>query len=224
MEPYYTFHHELLSLKKKLMQASTMVEERVRTAAACLSERNDEALQNLVLTDYEVDEMEVEIEEDCLKILALHQPVASDLRFIIAVIKINNEIERIADMAASIALRIQSIYKKHDESGSGITPWIYDYSEMCEKVIIMLKMSLDALVNRDSAMARQVFILDDEVDEIMKDAYNQVREEIKRHPEQPGRLINMYLVARHLERIADRATNISEEVVHLVEGTIVRVS
>jgi len=222
MEPYYTFHHELLSLKKKLMQVSTMVEERVRTAASCLVERNDEALRQLVLTDYEVDEMEVEIEEDCLKILALHQPVASDLRFIVAVIKINNEIERIADMAVSIALRIQSIYKKCDENGKAPNYWFYDYSEMSEKVIVMLKMSLDALVNRDSAMARQVFILDDDVDQMMKDAYDRVRDEIKRNPEQPGRLINMYLVARHLERIGDRATNISEEVVHLVEGTIVR--
>ncbi|WP_136796979.1 MULTISPECIES: phosphate signaling complex protein PhoU [Desulfosediminicola] len=222
MEPYYTFHHELLSLKKKLMQVSTMVEERVRTAAACLSERNDEALQKLILTDYEVDEMEVEIEEDCLKILALHQPVASDLRFIIAVIKINNEIERIADMAVSIAMRIQSIYKKYDESGNGQNPWIYDYSQMSDKVIVMLKMSLDALVNRDPAMARQVFILDDDVDQMMIDAYDQVREEIKRKPDQPGQLINIYLVARHLERIADRSTNISEEVIHLVEGTIVR--
>lgn len=222
MEPYYTFHHELLSLKKKLMQVSTMVEERVRTAASCLSERDDEALQQLILTDYEIDEIEVEIEEDCLKILALHQPVASDLRFIVAVIKINNEIERIADMAVSIALRVQSIYNKFDEAGSGTSPWIYDYTKMSEKVIVMLKMSLDALVNRDSAMARKVFILDDEVDQMMRDAYDKVREEIRRNPDQPGRLINIYLVARHLERIADRATNISEEVIHLVEGTIVR--
>ncbi len=222
MEPYYTFHHELINLKKKLMHLSTVVEERVRTATSVISSRDEETIQNLILTDYEIDEMEVEIEEDCLKILALHQPVASDLRFIITVIKINNEIERIADMAVSIAIRVQTITECVDGCEVEGGNWIYDYSEMSEKVITMLRMSLDALVNRDTALARKVFLLDDDVDNILKDSYDRVREKIRKTPEHPGCLINVYLLARHLERIGDRATNIAEEVIHLVEGTIVR--
>lgn len=222
MEPYYTFHHELVNLKKKLMHLSTVVEERVRTAASVITTRDEETIQNLILTDYEVDEMEVEIEEDCLKILALHQPVASDLRFIITVIKINNEIERIADMAVSIAIRVQTISECVDDCSTEDENWIYDYSEMSEKVITMLRMSLDALVNRDTELARKVFLLDDDVDNILKDSYDRVREMIRKSPEHPGCLINVYLLARHLERIGDRATNIAEEVIHLVEGTIVR--
>lgn len=222
MEPYYTFHHELVKLRKKIMQLGTMVEERVRSATSVIVSRNEQVIQQILLTDYEIDEMEVEIEEDCLKILALHQPVAGDLRFIITVIKINNEIERIGDMAVSIALRLQTISEclnAYYPNGQG---WIYDYGKMSEKVITMLKMSLDALVNRDANLARQVFLLDDEVDAIMKDAYDKVRERLRNNPEHPGYLINVYLLARHLERIGDRSTNIAEDVIHLVEGTIVR--
>jgi phosphate transport system protein len=222
MQTYYTFHHELVKLRKKIMQLGTMVEERVRNATSVIVSRDEELIQKILLTDYEIDEMEVEIEEDCLKILALHQPVAGDLRFIITVIKINNEIERIGDMAVSIALRVQTIsecFKAYYPLGQG---WVYDYSKMSEKVITMLKMSLDALVNRDAKLARQVFMLDDEVDAIMKDAYDKVRQRLRNNPEHPGCLINVYLLARHLERIGDRSTNIAEDVIHLVEGTIVR--
>ena len=222
MEPYYTFHHELVKLKKKIMLLSTMVEERVRTAVSVISSRDENTIQRLILTDYEIDDMEIEIEEECLKILALHQPVASDLRFIIAVIKINNEIERIADIAVNIAARVQTITDRMRNFGNNEQFWMYDFSTMSEKVITMLKMSLDALVNRDSALARNVFHLDDEVDAIRTDAYRQVEEMIREDRDHPGYLINVYLLARHLERIGDRATNIAEEVIHLVEGTIVR--
>lgn len=217
MEPHYTFHHELINLNKKLLRLSALVEDRVRSAVSVISTSDEEAIQNIILSDYEIDEMEVEIEEDCLKILALHQPVASDLRFIITVIKINNEIERIADIAVNIAMRVQTI----SETGKGLS-WVYDYTLMSEKVITMLKMSLDALVNRDSSIARRIFVLDDEVDAIRNDAYKQVKVMMKKFPDHPGCLINIYLLARHLERIADRATNIAEEVIYLVEGAIVR--
>jgi phosphate transport system protein len=217
MEQHYTFHHELLKLNKKLLKLSAMVEDRVRKAASVIQSRDNELTQSLIVSDYEVDEMEVEIEEDCLKILALHQPVAGDLRFLITVIKINNEIERIADMAVSIALRVQAIANnKHT------LPTSIDFLPMSEKVITMLKMSLDALVNRDAATARKIFHLDDEVDAFRNNVYEKVKDLIRKNPEHPGSLINTYLLARHLERIADRATNIAEEVIYLVEGSIVR--
>lgn len=224
MEPHYTFHHELTNLKKKLMQLSTMVEERVRKAASIIVDRDKESIQQLILTDYQVDDMEVEIEEDCLKILALHQPVAGDLRFIIAVIKINNEMERIADMAVNIAIGVQHLENCANGKDHKEEAWIYDLSEMAEKTINMLKMSLDALVNRDSNMARRVFHLDDEVDNHCEEAYTQVKAAIRNNPSHPGCMMNLFMLAKHLERIGDRATNIAEEVIHLVEGTIVRSS
>jgi phosphate transport system protein len=216
MQPHYTFHLELQKLNKKLLLLSSMAEDRVRKAAKVIETHDEEMIQSIILADYEIDEMEIEIEEDCLKILALHQPVASDLRFLIAVIKINNEIERIADIAVSIAIRVQTI----GDSSTIINS--FDYSSMSEKVIQMLKMSLDALVNRDADQARQIFHIDDEVDTMRNQAYDAVKEMIRKNPEHPGRQINTYLLARHLERIADRATNIAEEVIYLVDGAIVR--
>ncbi|THB78808.1 MAG: phosphate transport system regulatory protein PhoU [Desulfobulbaceae bacterium] len=218
MESYYTFHLELEKLNKKLLGLTAMVEDRVRRAAKVIETHDAEQLKSIILSDYEIDEMEVEIEEDCLKIIALHQPVASDLRFLIAVIKINAEVERIADYAVNIAMRVETIAKSEAQAMVANI----DFNEMSEKVITMLQTSLDALVNRDAALARKVFLLDDEVDSYRSEIYKQVKEMIRNNPEHPGPLLNTYLIARHLERIADRATNISEEVIYLVEGVVTR--
>lgn len=217
MDHHFTFHKELTNLNKKLLTMSAMVEERVRSAARVIESMDADLIQSLIVSDYEVDDMEVEIEEDCLKILALHQPVASDLRFLVAVIKINNEMERIADMAVSIALRVDNISKfNHSQAIS------YDFSTMTDKVVSMLKKSIDSLVNRDGRMAKTIFLDDDTVDECRNQCYEDIKERIKNDPEHPGYHINTYLLARHLERIGDRAVNIAEEVVYLVEGTITR--
>ncbi len=216
MQPHYTFHHELEKLNKKILELSSKAEERVRRAAEVIITQDSSNIQSIILSDYEIDEMEVEIEEDCLKILALHQPVASDLRFIIAVIKINNEIERIADIAVNIAMRVETISKCKPLDIR------FDFNAMSVKVIAMLRMSLDSLVHRDAETARQVFLIDDEVDALRNQVYKRVTALIPEHPDNAKCLINTYLLARHLERIADRATNIAEEVVYLVEGTIIR--
>lgn len=216
MQAHYTFHYELEKLNKKILEMSSKAEEKVRRATELIISRDPAEIQSIILSDYEIDDMEVEIEEDCLKVLALHQPVASDLRFIIAVIKINNEIERIADIAVNIALRVETIAKCKPLDIQ------FDFNVMSERVITMLRMSLDSLVHRDSAIARNVFVIDDEVDAHRNTVYNQIAKLIPEHPENAKCLINTYLLARHLERIADRATNIAEEVVYLVEGTIIR--
>jgi phosphate transport system protein len=216
MASHYRFHHDLKTLNKKLLKLSSMTEDRVRRAVAVIKSQDEAEIQSILRSDYEIDEMEVEIEEECLKLLALHQPVAGDLRLIITIIKINNEIERIADTAVNIAMRVETISK------CSSMEQIFDFSIMSEKVIMMLKMSLDSLVSRDSQMARHTFIVDDEVDAIRNEAYRAVKKLLVQHPDHAGCLINTYLLARHLERIADRATNIAEEVVHLVEGSIVR--
>ncbi|MFT5726193.1 MAG: phosphate transport system protein [Desulforhopalus sp.] len=217
MDHHFTFPHELSKLNKKLLHLSAIVEEKIRKATKLIENHDREMAQSLINSDYEVDELEVEIEEDCLKILALHQPVASDLRFIIAVIKINNEMERIADMAVNIAMRVDNISKfNHDAATS------YEFTPMSDKVISMLKKSIDSLVNRDAVLAKTIFLDDDFVDSYRNRCYEDIKVRIKEDPEHPGYHINTYLLARHLERIGDRAVNIAEEVIYLVEGTITR--
>jgi len=194
-----------------------MVEEKIRMATKLIEKHDHDLAQALIQSDYEVDELEVEIEEDCLKILALHQPVASDLRFIIAVIKINNEMERIADMAVNIAMRVDNISKfNHAEANP------YNFTPMSDKVIDMLKNSIDSLVNRDAVLAKSIFLDDEFVDNCRNRCYEDIKLRILDDPQHPGYHINTYLLARHLERIGDRAVNIAEEVVYLVEGTITR--
>ncbi len=216
MQTHYSFLPELEKLNKKLIRISTMTEERVRRATQIILTRNPEDIQELIRSDYEVDKLEVDIEEDCLKLLALYNPVAGDLRFIVTVIKINNEIERIADIAVSIGLRVQSLMKYRPVEID------FDFKTMSEKAISMLKMSLDALVQRNTTLARRVFRIDDEVDAMKRLAYDTITRTLPTHPDMIHSLINTYLLAGHLERIADRATNIAEEVVYLVEGSIIR--
>ena len=162
MEPFYTFHLELKSLNKKLLNMSALVEERFRQATSLIANYDEQVARTLILTDYQVDELEVEIEEDCLKILALHQPVAGDLRFIITVIKVNNELERIADYAVDIALRAQSI--SNSPSKQLVTD--IDFSDMSETAIKMLKDSTDAFINEDVGLARNVCERDNTVDDL----------------------------------------------------------
>jgi len=210
------FDRELEKLKKKILSLGALVEERVYLAIKAIESRDPDLAKRIIRSDHEIDETEVEVEEECLKILALYQPVAIDLRFIVAVIKINNDLERIGDQAVNIAERIQSIAKYPKIS------FHFDYTEMAEIAAAMLKQSLDALVNLDIDMAFRILTLDDEVDDIQGNAYSQIKQAMREHPEEMTYLINLYLISRHLERVADHATNIAEEVIYLVEGEIVR--
>jgi len=159
---------------------------------------------------------EIDIEEECLKLLALHQPVAMDLRFIVAVLKINNDLERISDLAVNVAERAAFLAARPKIDAP------FDFLLMARKAQTMLRMSLDALVNWESSLASQVCAMDDEVDAINREMYNQVKDEIRKHPENLDALIHLLSVSRHLERIADQATNIAEDVIYMVEGKIVR--
>jgi len=216
MARHYTFHREVDQLKKRFLDLGALVEDRVRKACTIIDNSDLVLAVDIINSDWEVDEMEIEIEEECLKILALHQPVARDLRLLIAIIKINNELERIADNAVNIAKRVQTISKDPSLDFS------IDYSPMSARVLSMLKMSLDALVSENAELARQVFIEDDEVDELRNQVYRKVVDQMNRQPGHAACLLNLYLLARHLERIGDRATNIAEEIIYLVEGEIVR--
>jgi phosphate transport system protein len=211
------FSRELDKIKRQILSLGALVEERVRMAAQAIETMDAELAESIIKLDYEIDEMEVDIEEECLKVLALHQPVAVDLRFIVAVIKINNDLERIGDQAVNIAERVVTIAKRGQQ-----VDFVFDYTPMAEKAQKMLKMSLDALVNVDEDLAFRVVTLDDEVDGIKKDAYDRIKQTMKQQPEFIGYLINLLLISRHLERLADHATNIAEEVIYLIEGEIVR--
>jgi phosphate transport system protein len=210
------FIRELDNIKKMILSLGAMVEERVRLAAEAVENKDAEAAQRVVKTDYEIDEMEVEIEESCLKVMALHQPVAIDLRFLIAVIKINSDLERIGDQAVNIAQRVAVLTKRRD------VDFNFDYAQMAEKAQAMLRMSLDALVNLDEDLAFKVVTMDDDVDQIQKDAYDRIKTAMKENTDKIGYMINLLLISRHLERLADHATNIAEEVIYLIEGEIVR--
>jgi phosphate transport system protein len=160
--------------------------------------------------------MEVQVEESCLKILALYQPVATDLRFIIAVLKINNDLERVGDLAVNIAERAAFLATQPPLEMS------FDFQKMAAKAQEMLKRSLDALVGFNAEMAEEVCLSDDEIDAMNRQVYFMVEEAIHTHPDQTESLIHTLSVSRHLERIADHATNIAEDVIYMIDGSIVR--
>ena len=149
--------------------------------------------------------------------LALHQPVAVDMRLIIAIIKINNDLERIGDQAVNIAQRVEVLARKPDMGGYPI-----DYALMADRAESMLKKSLDALINLDVELAFEVVKEDDVVDQYTIEAYDRIKHAMEKKPHHFSYWINVLLISRHLERLADHATNIAEEVIYLIEGQIVR--
>ena len=207
---------ELDELQKKILSLATLVEEQVRTAVGCVEKKDATAAYKIIENDGIIDNREIEVEEDCLKILALYQPVAVDLRFIIAVLKINNDLERIGDLAANIADRAIPL------SESPFFTFISKLPLMCEKALTMLQQCLDAFFRMDSTAAYVVCRSDHEVDAL----YLEMVEVVKRGIEGATDRINEYIlvlsVARSIERIADHATNIAEDVIYMLEGDIVR--
>ena len=207
---------EIDNLKKELLTLCGMVEDSFWQAVKSIKNRDIKLAKKVIDSDIEIDQMEVKVEENCLKILALHQPVAIDLRFIITALKINNDLERIGDLAVNIAERSQFL------SAQKPIDMLFDFETMAEKTQAMVKKSLDALVNIDCDLASQVCQADDEIDAINHQMYDQVKSQIKQAPENIETLIHLLSVSRHLERIADHATNIAEDVIYMVKGEIIR--
>ena len=207
---------ELSHLKKRILSLGAMAEESVRMAIKAFETRDGDLARRVIESDREIDAAEVEVEEECLKIIALHQPVAVDLRFVNIVNKINNDLERVGDEAVNIAERVETISKRLPVS------FKFDFAAMAEKAAAMLKDSLDALVNQDVDLAYQVCLDDDEVDRMNHMIYDEVKIAIKQQPDRVAYLLNLLLIGRHLERIADHATNIAEEVIYMIEGRIFR--
>lgn len=207
---------EIENIKRDILTLGAMVEERFGSATKALLERDEATALKVIESDREVDIKEVEIEEDCLKVIALHQPVAADLRFLVSCIKINNELERIGDQSVNIGQRVAKL------CSWGNPDYVFDYKVMAERTKKMLKLSLDSFVNLDVELAARVRIMDDDVDEIKNQAYDYIKGVLKEADSHIGYLINMFLISRHVERIADHATNIAEEVIYMVKGEIVR--
>jgi len=203
-------------LKKKLIALCARVEEQLWQAVMSIKNRDEELATQVITADYQIDQNEVDIEEDCLKILALHQPVAIDLRFIVTALKINNDLERIGDLSVNIAERSQ--FLAHQTSFS----MPFDFDAMAAKAQTMLRKSIDALVNMDCDLANEVCAMDDEVDTMNREMYDQFKKGVLKNPEHLECMLHVLSVSRHLERIADHATNIAEDVIYMVEGRIVR--
>ncbi len=207
---------EIAELKEKIIYMGTEVEDRVYRATVSLINSNQQMAQAVLAGDHEIDDLEVAIEEDCLKILALHQPVATDLRFIIAVLKINSDLERVGDLAVGIAER-SSYLIEHPGFTIG-----FDMASMMRAVESMLTRSIEALVNQDVNKAYRVRADDDRVDAMNRDMYAIVKEELVKHPEHINIILHNLSISRHLERIADHASNIAEDVIYLVKAEIIR--
>lgn len=208
--------HELELLEKQLLTLTAVVEECVQKAVKALKERDRELAQSVIDNDKQINRLEVDLEEECLKVLALHQPVANDLRMIVAVLKINNDLERIADQASNICERAIAVI----DGPKFKSPLEID--SMAAKAMDMLEKALDSLVNADASLARVVLELDDEVDTMHGENYEIFKAYVRRKPEMIDAVLNYLTVSRYLERIADLATNIAEDVIYLNEGTIVR--
>ena len=203
-------------LKKDLLSLCALVEEQTQIAVRALLSRDDELAHEAVCRDLEIDQREVEVEEECLKILALYQPVAADLRFIVAALKINNDLERIGDLAVNIA------HKAITFACGQPMEIPFDLAGMWEKTQAMLRDSLDCLVNLDPALANAVCARDNEVDALKRAIRLKAEEMIRQNPERAPILLTLVAASRNLERIADHASNIAEDVIYMVEGRIVR--
>lgn len=207
---------DLERLKKEIVLLGSMVEDALLKSVVALFDRRPDLAEEVMSGDREVDQREIRVEEECLKILALHQPVASDLRFVVAIMKVNNELERAGDLAGNIAERAV------DLAGQEAIPFPAELQAMSKQVPRMLRESLDSLLRLDVAVARRVLVEDDEIDEMHRGLYALIEDRIREKPEHLRRLIQILSVSRYFERIADAATNIAEDVVFLVEGEVVR--
>jgi len=207
---------EIENLKREILTLGAMAETALREAVAAIDNRDEDAAQTVIANDTKLDDMEVQIEEDCLKTLALHQPVATDLRFIVAVLKINSDLERVGDLAVNVAERAAFLATQPPLEAS------LDLTTMAAKAQEMLKKSLDALVQLNAQMAYEVLAADDEVDAMNRRMFPTIQEQIVAHPDQTESLLHMLSASRHIERIADHATNIAKAVIYMTEGDIVR--
>lgn len=208
---------DLQDLRKELLLLGTMVETAINQAIVALNSRRPELADKVIADGDAIDKKEVFIEESCLKILALHQPVAIDLRFIVVVLKVNNDLERMGDFAENIAERAKFL-----STQPGI-PLPNDFSNiMSQQLRDMIRMALDSLVNLDIDQARRVIKMDKVIDDINRNMYQELQKLMMEDSSTVERAIQYLSSSRYMERIGDLATNIAEDVIFMVEGRVVR--
>lgn len=213
------FTRELLSLNTLLANIAEKAEFAVCIALNAVDACNVDLARQVVQGDEEIDRLEIQVEEECLKILALYQPVASNLRQVVTILKVNNDIERVGDLAVSIAERVQDMTTYAPLLEDART---FDFKTLATSARSMLKKALDALTYHDLVAASEVISADDVVDKLHRNNYRLARELILKNPHLAGYYIDGLTISRCLERLADIATNIAEDLIYLEQGRIVR--
>jgi phosphate transport system protein len=210
------FDQELLDLKEKILRMGILVEEQVQGALRALIGRDSDLARKIIANDRQVNTLDVDVDEDCLRLLALQQPAARDLRFITTAMKISTELERISDLAENICERAIELNEEPQ-----LKPYI-DIPRMANWSLRMVKEALDAFVNQDATLARKVCTDDDFVDDLTHQLFRELLSFMLENPQTITRAIRITFIAKYLERIADHATNVAELVVYMVEGKIIR--
>ncbi len=210
------FEGELEHLKERLLGMGTLVESMINSSIKSILETDESAKQEVFAREAEVNKCQIEIDDHCITMIALHQPAAADLRFITAAMKINSDLERMGDQAVNIAghnvRAVESIPKP-----------VVDYiSRMSDKVKTMVRECLDAFVKRDVTLAEDVLRSDDEVDAQKKEIFMKLTDCMQRDPNTISHSLDILLISRHLERLGDHATNIAEDVIYMVLGKDIR--
>ena len=210
------FHEELEALKQTLLAMGGLVEDQIRHVMQALVDRDDALASEVIERDRQVNAYDVEVDAQCVELLALHQPAAGDLRFITTAMKIVTDLERIGDQAVNIGQRVIELNREPQ-----LKPYI-DLPRMAARAQAMVKESLDAFVARDTELARRVRAEDDEVDALKEQIFRELLTFMMEDPRSIPRAIRLILISRCMERVADHATNIAEMVIYLVEGKMVR--
>ncbi len=207
---------QLDELRTRLLEMSALVESAIYHSVRSLVEKNEAQAQQVMQNESRINQMEIEIDDLATRLLALQQPMATDLRLITAAIKINNDLERMGDLAVNIAERSLDLVHEH------LVKPLIDIPHMASLAESMVRKSLDAFVKKDGDLARSVLVSDDAVDQLRDDVYRELVTYMEKDPSTIRQCVDLIFVARNLERIADHATNIAEDVVFLVEGVDVR--
>jgi phosphate transport system protein len=210
------FQQELNQLKSELLKMAGLVERAISNAIEALVRRETPLAEKTIKEDAQINEMEIDIDERCLKLLALHQPMAGDLRFITSAMRFNIELERIGDLAVNIAERVISLNQEPQ-----LKPYI-DLPDMAEITKKMLRDVLDAFVNGDAALARSVCERDDRVDALNNQVFRELLTYMMSDPKTITRSVHLIIVSRYLERIADHATNIAEGVIFMAKALVIK--
>lgn len=211
------FEKQIAHLKTRLLEMGELVERNVTRAIQAIQSVDAQLAWDVIATDSDIDRQEIEVSEECLHTLALYQPVASDMRLVASMLTINKDLERIGDLSVNLAEQALLLSEHPLVDDPPI-----DLAAQCETVLTMVRQSLEALVHLDGGLARRVIYDDDQVDQIHRGVYREVKRAIEDDPGQVDPMINLLVASRQLERIADHAVNIAEDVIYTAEAEIVR--